>query len=162
MHEIITETKTVLTRAVITKCSSAYIYISLVFLLTTTALLIVVTIYCYLINFQAKQKPLLPCYSHGNLEKHDSNFILTFAASKVRYDRIMKAKVFPQKFVVSGSVSMTQQCIINNISKHKHYTDFQQSVQAFTFLLNYTTVQLLSNVIICSKIEVSTSLIENH
>ena len=94
MHEIITETKTVPTRAVMTKCSSTYIYILLVFLLTTTALLIVVSIYRYLINYQAKQKPLLPRYSHGNQEKHDGNFILTFATSKVRYDRIMKAKVF--------------------------------------------------------------------
>ena len=44
-------------------CSSKmYFYILLTFLLITIALLIAVSIYSYLIKYQAKEKPLLPCH----------------------------------------------------------------------------------------------------
>ena len=42
-------------------------YILLTFLLNTVALLIPVSIYCYLIKYQAKQKHLLP-FHHTNNE----------------------------------------------------------------------------------------------
>ena len=42
-------------------------YILLAFLLITIALLITVSIYCYLIKYQAKQKHLLP-FHHTNNE----------------------------------------------------------------------------------------------
>ena len=41
-------------------------YISLVFLLITIALLIAVSIYCYLIKYGAKQKHLLPFHNINN------------------------------------------------------------------------------------------------
>ena len=41
-------------------CKSQNLYILLAFLLITTALFIAVSIYCYLIKYQAKQKHLLP------------------------------------------------------------------------------------------------------
>ena len=75
--KIIEETKTIPTKnrsnknysdkstslkTVLTKCVSTNFYILSAFLLITTALLIAVSIYCYLIKDQAKQKPLLPCH----------------------------------------------------------------------------------------------------
>ena len=65
--EIIDTTKTVptkstLTKAVLTKCTSANFYSLLAFLLIAIVLLIAVSICCYLITYQAKQKPLLPCH----------------------------------------------------------------------------------------------------
>ena len=39
---------------------------------------------------------------------------------KSQIRRYYNGKNFRQKFVISGSVSMMQQCIINNISKNKH------------------------------------------
>ena len=61
--EIIEETKTLpakstLTKTVLIKCTSANFYILLAFLLITIVLLITVSIYCYLIRYQAKQKHL--------------------------------------------------------------------------------------------------------
>ena len=41
-------------------CKTQNLYILLAFLLITIALLIAVSIYCYLIKYQAKQKHLLP------------------------------------------------------------------------------------------------------
>ena len=41
-------------------CKTQNFYISLAFLLITIALLISISIYCYLIKYQAKQKKLLP------------------------------------------------------------------------------------------------------
>ena len=41
-------------------------YILLAFLLITVALLIVVSIYCYLIKYNSKQKQLLPFYTINN------------------------------------------------------------------------------------------------
>ena len=43
-----------------TACKTQNFYILLAFLLITIALLIAVSIYCYLIKYQAKQKHLLP------------------------------------------------------------------------------------------------------
>ena len=57
--EIIEVTKTALTKTVRTKCTSKHFYILLTFLLITIALLIAVSIYCYLIKYGAKQKHLL-------------------------------------------------------------------------------------------------------
>ena len=44
-------------------CKAQNFYILLVFLLITIALLIAVSICCYLIKYQAKQKHLLPFYN---------------------------------------------------------------------------------------------------
>ena len=41
-------------------------YILLAFLLITIVLLIAVSIYCYLVNYQAKQKQLLPFHDTNN------------------------------------------------------------------------------------------------
>ena len=41
-------------------CKAENFYILLVFLLNIIALLITVSVYCYLIKYQAKQKHLLP------------------------------------------------------------------------------------------------------
>ena len=41
-------------------CKAQNFYILLVFLLNIIALLITVSVYCYLIKYQAKQKHLLP------------------------------------------------------------------------------------------------------
>ena len=41
-------------------CKTQKVYIVLAFLLITVALLIAVSIYCYLINYWGKQKHLLP------------------------------------------------------------------------------------------------------
>ena len=60
--KIIEEMKTFPTKAVLTKCSSTIFSILLAFLLFNVALLITVSIYCYLIKYQAKQRPLLPCH----------------------------------------------------------------------------------------------------
>ena len=65
-HEIIDVTKTALTKTVPTKCTSKNFYIFLTFLLITIALLIAVTIYCYLIKYGAKQKHLLTCPDISN------------------------------------------------------------------------------------------------
>ena len=56
------ETKTILTNFNEKKaiCKMQNFYILLAFLLITIVLLIAVTIYCYLIKYQAKQKHLLP------------------------------------------------------------------------------------------------------
>ena len=48
-------------------------YILLVFLLTTIALLIAVSIYCYLINYQAKEKHLLPFHNTKLKKIHIDN-----------------------------------------------------------------------------------------
>ena len=47
-------------------CKMQKFYILLAFLLITIALLIAVSIYCYLIKYQAKQKHLLPFYNPNN------------------------------------------------------------------------------------------------
>ena len=65
--QIIKETKTVPIKStsiktVLTKCTSTNFYILLAFLLITIALLILGSICCYLIKYQAKQKPSLPCH----------------------------------------------------------------------------------------------------
>ena len=64
--EIIEET--VPTNFIETKvtCKTQNFYILLAFLLVTTALLIAVSIYCYLIKYQAKQKHLLPFHYKNN------------------------------------------------------------------------------------------------
>ena len=48
------------------RCKTQYFYILLAFLLITRALLITVSIYCYLIKYRAKQKDLLPFYDTNN------------------------------------------------------------------------------------------------
>ena len=55
-------TKITSTKTVLTKCTSTDFYILLTFILIIIALLIAASIYCYLIKYQAKQKPLLPCH----------------------------------------------------------------------------------------------------
>ena len=57
--ETIETTKTVATKTVATKISSTNSYILLIFLLTAIALLIAVSIYCYLIKYRSKEKHLL-------------------------------------------------------------------------------------------------------
>ena len=47
-------------------CKTQNFYILLAFLSITIALLIAVSIYCYLINYQAKQKNLLPFHDTNN------------------------------------------------------------------------------------------------
>ena len=47
-------------------CETKSFYILLAFLLITTALLIAVRIYCYLMKYKAKQKHLLPFYVTNN------------------------------------------------------------------------------------------------
>ena len=47
-------------------CKTPNFYILLAFLSITIALLIAVSIYCYLINYQAKQKKLLPFHDTNN------------------------------------------------------------------------------------------------
>ena len=62
------ETRTVRTnfneKNAIFKTKSCYIF--LFFLLMAIALFIVVSIYCYLTKYKAKQKDLLPCYVTNN------------------------------------------------------------------------------------------------
>ena len=45
-------------------CKMQNFYILVAFFLITTALLIAVSIYCYLINYRAKQKHLLPFHDN--------------------------------------------------------------------------------------------------
>ena len=77
-----TSTKTVSTKnnstkVVPTKYTSKYFYILLAFLLIITALLIAISIYCYLTKYRAKEKPLLPChYTISKLKKLDIKNIL--------------------------------------------------------------------------------------
>ena len=53
------------------------IYILLDFLLITTALLIVVSIYCYLIKYKSKQKHLLPYFvTNDKSKKFDINLYI--------------------------------------------------------------------------------------
>ena len=47
-------------------CKTQHFYILLAFLLITIALLIAVSIYCYLIKYQAKQKHLSPFHDTNN------------------------------------------------------------------------------------------------
>ena len=47
-------------------CSIQNLYVLLVFLLITMALLIAVSIYCYLMKYWAKQKHLLPFHNTNN------------------------------------------------------------------------------------------------
>ena len=47
-------------------CKMQIFYIVLVFLLISIALLIAVSIYCYMIKYQAKQKHLLPFHDTNN------------------------------------------------------------------------------------------------
>ena len=47
-------------------CKTQNFYISLAFLLITIALLFAVSNYCYLINYRAKQKLLLPFHDTNN------------------------------------------------------------------------------------------------
>ena len=49
-----------------TNCKMQNFYILLAFLLITIALLIAVSIYCYLIKYQAIQKHLLPFHNTNN------------------------------------------------------------------------------------------------
>ena len=62
------KTKTILTNFNEKKatCKTQNFYILLAFLLITIALLIAVSIYCYLIKYQAKQKHLLPFHFTNN------------------------------------------------------------------------------------------------
>ena len=62
--EIIEETKTVPTKSISTKtilikCTSKNLHFTSLII----ALLVIVTIYCFFIKWEAKQKPLLPCHS---------------------------------------------------------------------------------------------------
>ena len=64
--EIIETKKAVPTKTVPTRSTSTNFYISLTFLSITIALLIDVSIYFYLIKYQAKEKHLLPYYVTNN------------------------------------------------------------------------------------------------
>ena len=57
------ETKTILKDII---CETKCFYILLAFLLIAIALLIVVSVYCYLIKYKAKRKHLLPFYITNN------------------------------------------------------------------------------------------------
>ena len=50
-------------------CETKSFYILLAFLLITIALLIAVSIYCYLIKYKSKQKHLLPFYITNYLKE---------------------------------------------------------------------------------------------
>ena len=62
------QTKTILTNFNEKKstCKTQNFYILLAFLLITIALLIDVSIYCYLIKYRAKQKQVLPFHDTNN------------------------------------------------------------------------------------------------
>ena len=62
------ETKTIPTNFIEKKaiCKTQNFYILRAFLLITIALLIAVSIYCYLIKYQSKQKHLLPFHFTNN------------------------------------------------------------------------------------------------
>ena len=66
--EIVEQTKTVLTSFLkkSVTCKTQDFYILLALLLMTTTLLINVIVYCYLINYRAKQKHLLPFHVINN------------------------------------------------------------------------------------------------
>ena len=68
LDEIIEEPKIVSTNFNERKvtCKIKNFYILLAFLLITTSLLIAVSIYCYLIKYQAKQKRFLPYHVTNN------------------------------------------------------------------------------------------------
>ena len=72
-NEIIDTTKTILIKIyltkTVTKCALINFYISLFFLLITIALLIATSIYCYLIEYRAKQKHLLLFHNTSKLKK---------------------------------------------------------------------------------------------
>ena len=61
-----TSAKTVTAKITSTKNTSTNFYIFLTFLLITIALLIAVSIYCYLIKYRSKQKQLLQHYDTSN------------------------------------------------------------------------------------------------
>ena len=61
-------------------CKTQNFYILLVFLSIATTLLIAVSIYCYLIKYQAKQKHLLPF--HGKNNELKQNHLLPFHDTK--------------------------------------------------------------------------------
>ena len=61
-------------------CKTQNFYILLVFLSIATTLLIAVSIYCYLIKCQAKQKHLLPF--HGKNNELKQNHLLPFHDTK--------------------------------------------------------------------------------
>ena len=64
--EIIEETVPINLNGRKATCKTQNLYILLAFLLITIALLIAVSIYCYLIKYQAKQKHLLPFLNTNN------------------------------------------------------------------------------------------------
>ena len=64
--EIIEETVLINLNGRKATCKMQNLYILLAFLLITIALLIAVSIYCYLIKYQAKQKHLLPFLNTNN------------------------------------------------------------------------------------------------
>ena len=66
--EIVEQTKTVLTSFLKKSltCKTQNFYILLALLLITMALLTNVSVYCYLINYRAKQKYLLPFHVINN------------------------------------------------------------------------------------------------
>ena len=56
----------------------------------------------------------------GIRDKMRRQLYFDFCRRKGQIRRHYDGKNFRQKFVISGSVSMMQRCIINNISKNKH------------------------------------------
>ena len=58
-------------------------------------------------------------YSHENEKKMWQQFFF-FCPPEGQIQRHYDGKNFRQKFVISGSLSTMQQCIINNIRKNKH------------------------------------------
>ena len=68
-------------------CKTQNLFILLAFSLITTTLLIAVSIYCYLIKYQAKQKNLLPFHNTNNelKQKH----LLTFHDTKNELKQVL-------------------------------------------------------------------------
>ena len=66
-------------------CKMQKFYILLVFLLITLALSIYVSIFCYLIKYQAKQKHLLPIHNTMNQNK--------FQIDDINQKQVIKSKI---------------------------------------------------------------------
>ena len=98
----------------------------------------------------------------GIRKKCDSNFILTFVVAKVRYSGITMTKIFVKNLLLLIVSVSTMQCyIINNISKKQALNILLTKCSSLQIFIRLY-LQTLSNFIICSKIEMWTSLVENR
>ena len=93
----------------------------------------------------------------GTRKKCEGNFIFTSTVAKVRYDGITTAKI-SSKICFCGSVSTMKRCIINNSKKQALNILLTKCSSLQIFIKSY--LKTLSKFIICTKIEVQTSLVE--